>query len=53
MTSLVLSVFHAVSWEHYTRGVHAFLVGLGTGVDVDFSKRNLALAGHSLGANVA
>ncbi|KAF8452387.1 Alpha/beta hydrolase family-domain-containing protein [Boletus edulis BED1] len=41
------------SWEVYARGVHAFLAGLGTGVDVDFSKRKLALVGHSLGGAVA
>jgi len=41
------------SWENCTRGAHAFLAGLGTGVDVDFSKRKLAFVGHSLGANVA
>ena len=39
---------YAVSWEHHTRGVHAFLAGLGTAVDVDFSKRRLALVGHSM-----
>jgi pimeloyl-ACP methyl ester carboxylesterase len=43
----------AVSWEHHARGVHAFLAGLGTGVDVDFSKRRLVLVGNSLGSHVA
>ncbi|KAF8128914.1 hypothetical protein EV363DRAFT_1297453 [Boletus edulis] len=33
--------------------VHLFLAGLGTGGDLDFSKRKLALAGHSLGGIVA
>ncbi|KAF8553493.1 alpha/beta-hydrolase [Imleria badia] len=40
------------SWEDHARGVHAFLAGLGTGVDVDFSKRRLALVGHSIGSSV-
>ena len=44
---------HAVSWEHHARGVHALLAGLGTGVDIDFSKRRLALVGHSIGSHVA
>ena len=44
---------YAVSLEHHARGVHAFLAGLGTGVDVDFSKRRLALVGHSMGGPVA
>ena len=39
-----------VSWEDYARSVHAFLAGLGSGVDVDFSKRNLVAVGHSMGA---
>ncbi|KAG9313726.1 Alpha/beta hydrolase family-domain-containing protein [Chiua virens] len=38
------------SCEAYARCVHAFLAGLGTGVDVDFSKRTLVAVGHSLGA---
>jgi hypothetical protein len=42
---------YAVSWEHNSRSVHAFLAGLGTGVDVDFSKRKLALAGHCVGGH--
>ncbi|KAG9313725.1 Alpha/beta hydrolase family-domain-containing protein [Chiua virens] len=37
-------------WEDYARSVHAFLAGLGTGVDIDFSKRNLVAVGHSMGA---
>ena len=44
---------YAVSWEHNSRGVYAFLAGLGTGVDVDFSKRRLALVGHCLGGHAA
>lgn len=47
------SVVHTVARENYTRGVHAFLMDLVTGVDVAFSKRRLVLAGHSLGGNVA
>ncbi|KAJ6516468.1 Alpha/beta hydrolase fold-1 [Mycena sanguinolenta] len=39
-------------WDEYARGLHAFLAGLGTGVDVDFSKRRLVLIGHSYGAVV-
>ncbi|KAJ7172983.1 hypothetical protein C8R43DRAFT_978122, partial [Mycena crocata] len=37
-------------WQEYARGIHAFLTGLGTGVDVDFSTRRLALVGQSMGA---
>ncbi|KAJ7055563.1 Alpha/beta hydrolase fold-1 [Mycena amicta] len=37
-------------WQEYARALHAFLAGLGTGVDVDFTKRRLVLLGHSLGA---
>ena len=44
---------YAVSWQHFARGVHPFLVGLGTGVDVDFSKGRLALVGHSMAGPVA
>ena len=40
---------YLVSCENHSRGVHAFLAGLGTGVDVDFSKRTLVLVGHSMG----
>ncbi|KAH7907247.1 Alpha/beta hydrolase fold-1 [Hygrophoropsis aurantiaca] len=36
-------------WEDYGRGIHAFLTGLGTGVDVDFTKHNLVGIGHSMG----
>ncbi|KAJ6516463.1 Alpha/beta hydrolase fold-1 [Mycena sanguinolenta] len=39
-------------WDEYARGLHAFLADLGTGVDVDFSKRRLVLIGHSYGAVV-
>ncbi|KAN0094845.1 Alpha/beta hydrolase family domain containing protein [Tylopilus felleus] len=41
------------SWEDYARGVHSFLAGLGSGVDVDLSKRTLALVGHSMGGPVS
>ncbi|KAF7354807.1 Abhydrolase domain-containing protein mpaH [Mycena sanguinolenta] len=45
--------YHPVfGWDEYARGLHAFLAGLGTGVDVDFSKRRLVLIGHSSGAVV-
>ncbi|KAJ7021643.1 Alpha/beta hydrolase fold-1 [Mycena alexandri] len=37
-------------WQEYARGIHAFLSGLGTGVDVDFSKRRLVFVGHSFSA---
>ncbi|KAJ7055596.1 Alpha/beta hydrolase fold-1 [Mycena amicta] len=37
-------------WHDYARALHAFLAGLGTGVDVDFTKRRLILVGHSFGA---
>ncbi|KAH7912511.1 Alpha/beta hydrolase fold-1 [Hygrophoropsis aurantiaca] len=40
----------AFFWEDYGRGIHAFLTGLGTGIDVDFSKHNLVGIGHSMGA---
>ena len=43
---------YSVSWEVHARCVHAFLAGLGGGVDVNFSKRTLALVGHSMGGNV-
>ncbi|CAL1697815.1 unnamed protein product [Somion occarium] len=39
-----------VSWEEHARSLHAFLTGLGTGVDVDFSTHNLVGVGHSMGA---
>ncbi|KZT01620.1 alpha/beta-hydrolase [Laetiporus sulphureus 93-53] len=42
--------YHIFNWEEYARAVHIFLSGLGTGVDVDFSKRNLVGVGHSMGA---
>ncbi|KAJ7643228.1 Alpha/beta hydrolase fold-1 [Mycena rosella] len=35
-------------WQEYARGLHAFLAGLGTGVDVDFRTRRLVLVGHSM-----
>ncbi|KAJ7594117.1 Alpha/beta hydrolase fold-1 [Mycena floridula] len=38
-------------WEEYARSIFAFLTGLGTGIDVDFSKRRLVAVGHSMGAN--
>ncbi|KAJ7026790.1 Alpha/beta hydrolase fold-1 [Mycena alexandri] len=37
-------------WQEYARGIHAFLSGLGTGVDVDFSTRRLVFVGHSFAA---
>nr|GAT61200.1 predicted protein [Mycena chlorophos] len=38
-------------WQEYAREMHAFLAGLGTGLDgVDFSKHRLVLVGHSFGA---
>ncbi|KAJ7177600.1 Alpha/beta hydrolase fold-1 [Mycena filopes] len=37
-------------WQEYARGIHAFLSGLGTGVDVDFSTRRLIFIGHSFSA---
>ncbi|KAJ7700302.1 Alpha/beta hydrolase fold-1 [Mycena metata] len=37
-------------WQEYARGIHAFLAGLGTGVDVDFSTRKLIFIGHSFAA---
>ncbi|EKM52297.1 uncharacterized protein PHACADRAFT_126011 [Phanerochaete carnosa HHB-10118-sp] len=36
-------------WEDYTRSLHVFLAGLGTGVDIDFRKRNLVGIGVSAG----
>ena len=48
-TAFMLIGMYVVSWEHHARAVHAFLAGLGSGVDVDFSKRRLALVGHSVG----
>ncbi|KAF7354814.1 Abhydrolase domain-containing protein mpaH [Mycena sanguinolenta] len=45
--------YHPVfGWDEYARGLHAFLAGLGAGVDVDFNKRRLVLIGHSYGAVV-
>ncbi|THU77938.1 hypothetical protein K435DRAFT_786453 [Dendrothele bispora CBS 962.96] len=37
-------------WEDYGRVIHSFLAGLGTGVDVDFTKHKLVGVGHSMGA---
>ncbi|KAH6910789.1 Alpha/beta hydrolase fold-1 [Coprinopsis sp. MPI-PUGE-AT-0042] len=37
-------------WEEYTRCLHLFLMGFGTGVPVDFTKRDLVAIGHSMGA---
>ncbi|KAJ6492308.1 Alpha/beta hydrolase fold-1 [Mycena sanguinolenta] len=42
--------YEPFGWEEYSHGVHALLVGLGTGIDVDFGKRRLVLIGHSMGA---
>ena len=44
---------YVVSWDNFARGVHAFLSGQGSGVDVDFSKRRLALVGHCIGGPAA
>ncbi|KAF9037744.1 Alpha/beta hydrolase fold-1 [Panaeolus papilionaceus] len=41
----------AFPWEDYSRSVHLFLNGLGTGVEgIDFSKHKLVGIGHSMGA---
>ncbi len=48
--SLLDVTFISVRWGDYGRSVHAFLTGLGTGVNVDFSKRRLVGIGHSMGA---
>lgn len=54
--SLFYSDFHSlitwctVQWEEYGRSIHAFLAGLGTGVDVNFNTRRLVGIGHSMGA---
>ncbi|PFH48514.1 hypothetical protein AMATHDRAFT_149724 [Amanita thiersii Skay4041] len=37
-------------WEEYARCIHAFLAGLGKGVDIDFPSRKLVGIGHSMGA---
>ncbi|TFK67617.1 alpha/beta-hydrolase [Pluteus cervinus] len=37
-------------WEEYARSIHAFLAGLGIGVNTDFTKRKLVGIGHSMGA---
>ncbi|KAI0943283.1 hypothetical protein AcW1_002487 [Taiwanofungus camphoratus] len=42
--------YSVFSWEEYARAVHIFLTGLGTGVDINFSQRNLVGVGHSMGA---
>ncbi|KAF8056928.1 Alpha/beta hydrolase fold-1 [Lyophyllum atratum] len=39
------------AWEEYSRSIHAFLTGFGTGVDVDFSTRRLVGIGHSMGGS--
>ncbi|KAF7358660.1 AB hydrolase-1 domain-containing protein [Mycena sanguinolenta] len=44
------SGYEPFEWQLYPRAVHALLAGLGTGIDVDFSKRRLVLIGHSMGA---
>ena len=49
---MMLSTFLcAVRWEDYARLLHAFLNGMGTGVDVDVRKHRIIGIGHSLGAN--
>lgn len=45
-----LFIYLKVAWEEYARSIHAFLAGLGTGVDVDFSTHRLVAIGHSMGA---
>ncbi|EKM52339.1 uncharacterized protein PHACADRAFT_211609 [Phanerochaete carnosa HHB-10118-sp] len=40
----------SLGWEDYARSIHAFLSGLGSGIDVDFRSRKLVAVGHSLGA---
>ncbi|KAF9018194.1 alpha/beta-hydrolase [Hymenopellis radicata] len=42
--------YETFRWEEYARLLHAFLLGLGTGVDVNFRKRRLIGVGHSSGA---
>ncbi|KAG9315786.1 hypothetical protein JVU11DRAFT_3435 [Chiua virens] len=42
--------YNTFSWGYYARCIHAFLAGLGSGVDVDFSKRNLAAVGLCIGS---
>ncbi|KAF7358637.1 AB hydrolase-1 domain-containing protein [Mycena sanguinolenta] len=39
-------------WQEYSHALHALLAGMGTGIDVKFSKRRLVLIGHSMGAIV-
>ncbi|KAF5372586.1 hypothetical protein D9758_005200 [Tetrapyrgos nigripes] len=41
---------YAVRWDEYGRMIHAFLAGLGTGVNFDFRGHNLVGIGHSMGA---
>ncbi|KAF7358634.1 CCHC-type domain-containing protein [Mycena sanguinolenta] len=43
---------YVLEWQEYSRAIHALLAGLGTGIDVDFTKRRLVLIGHSMGAIV-
>jgi len=42
--------YNIFNWEEYARAVHILLSGLGKGVNVDFSTRNLVGVGHSMGA---
>lgn len=37
-------------WDDWTRAIHLVLGGYGSGIDVDFRKRNLVAVGHSMGA---
>ncbi|ESK96126.1 hypothetical protein Moror_7267 [Moniliophthora roreri MCA 2997] len=37
-------------WEEYGRVIHSLLMGLGKGIDTDFSKHRLVGVGHSMGA---
>ncbi|KIY69948.1 alpha/beta-hydrolase [Cylindrobasidium torrendii FP15055 ss-10] len=42
--------YPVVRWEDYGRSIHAMIAGLGSGIDVDFSKRRVVAIGHSMGA---
>ncbi|KAF7358636.1 Abhydrolase domain-containing protein mpaH [Mycena sanguinolenta] len=44
------SGYEPFEWQEYSRALHALLAGLGTGIDVEFSRRRLVLIGHSMGA---
>ncbi|KAI0342214.1 alpha/beta-hydrolase [Trametopsis cervina] len=38
-------------WQEYSRAIHAFVAGLGTGVDINFQTRRLVGFGHSMGGS--